>query len=51
VTGWDVAAAVVGVWVATAFGITALWVGFVTLADWYYRRKAIRLFRRQLERM
>lgn len=48
---WRAAGFIVGVWIVSGFGIGALWVGFVLVADWYYRVRAIRRFRRQLERI
>jgi len=47
----QLAAIIVGVWFTAAIGVGALWFGFVVVVDWYYRRSAIRRFRRQLERL
>lgn len=42
---------IVGLWIVSAFGTVALWIGFVSVVDWYYRLQAIRRFRRQLRRI
>lgn len=48
---FDILRWAVGIYVVTAFGLSAFVLGYVYLADLIYRRTVVRAFREQLARI